>query len=330
MFSLFPPNSVSSLSERFTRSYLAVDDRISTAPTQALLLAGDGDIFIEWTYTIDLDRELLAVDKAVFFNLPKLPHYPSWHQYLTEDHRGRRVLDKNTPSDLIGVVVDDIEVDHKLRARFNSFDLETKIPEILGSFKSTNVSRVKLLTKAISAACRKYRALIDGFYLEWESNSFPFKQLAFAILSIAAGEVAFKSLHDLNASYDWEGFFLIPNAEYPDGQQALLPRFLRECHHPGADSGSVPRSNPFWLGNTLVYLTPRTDLAEVEEVAIATVVNSGLSQGLASFHALVFSVLDLILIRVKRDGNMNVRVIRSPLVNMLYFDDDTSAYPNGP
>ncbi|KAL4861727.1 hypothetical protein BDV12DRAFT_203731 [Aspergillus spectabilis] len=66
----------SSRSQRYTRRYLAVDDRLEAPPTQALLV-DEAYFDKEWTYTIDLDRELLAVDKTVHFNLFRLPHDPS-------------------------------------------------------------------------------------------------------------------------------------------------------------------------------------------------------------------------------------------------------------
>ncbi|KAL4933902.1 uncharacterized protein BDV17DRAFT_286706 [Aspergillus undulatus] len=324
------PSAVISDKERFSRSYHALDDRLWGPPTQALLLASDGDIFIEWTYTIDLDRELFVVDRAAVFNLRNLPNHPNWYKFLGSDQHRRRVLKTGTPPALVGLLPNTIEVDSNARERYNSFKVEVKFPEVIESLESINPSRVALLIRAISAVCHKYRHLIDGFYQEWTANSFPFREIAFAILSIAAGEIAFKSPEDLNARYANQGFYLIPNAEHPDNQQTLLPRFLYECHQPSAISGSAPQKDLFWLGNVLVYLTPRTDLVGVEEAAISTVTDSGLGQGLESFHAIVFSILDIVFIQVKKEGNGDVRVTRSPLTSLLHFDDDTSRYANGP
>ncbi|KAL4910648.1 hypothetical protein BDW74DRAFT_172120 [Aspergillus multicolor] len=286
------PWSMSSPVERFAQSYKAVDDMLQAPPTHALLDAGD-----------DLDRELLTVDKAVSFNLSQLPHHPGWHSYLTEDRRKRKALAKNTPSNLIG-----------MRERYKTFNVEVDLAVALGSFDSVNPSRRRLLLKAVLFICRAYRTLIDRSYAEWTSTSSPFREIAFAILSVAAGDVAFACPEHLNDTYSSEGFFLIPD----------------KGHRPGTDSGSAPQSNPFWLGNVLVYLTPRTDLVEVQEAAVATVVESGLQQGLKSFDALLFSILDVIFIRVEKSQDGEAKVTKSPLMNFIYFDESNSAYPNGP
>ncbi|KAL4943355.1 hypothetical protein BDV06DRAFT_139357 [Aspergillus oleicola] len=317
--------------ERHSRSYRGLDTRLIEPPTQALLEDPTNDIFIEWTYTIDLDHEIMAVDQAAFFNLRRLPHHPEWASYLKIDRRLRRVLSRNTPLDLIGAPKDSAKItDDQAKNRYESLQVETRMPEVLRSFKSANTSRETILIRAISEACHKYRTLIDRFYREWKSTSFVFRELAFAILSIAAGEIAFQAPDDLNERFKEEGFYFIPSNEDPDGQQALLPRFLHESHQPGACPGSAPQSNPFWLGNVLVYLTSRAKDVEVEKVAIATIVDRGLSQGLTSFHAMVFSILDFVVLQVTKESNGNIQVIRSPFMDLLYFDDTTSRYLDGP
>ncbi|KAL4955651.1 hypothetical protein BDW69DRAFT_182397 [Aspergillus filifer] len=317
--------------ERHSRSYHGLDHRLTEPPTQALLEDYANDIFIEWTYTIDLDREVLGVDQAAFFNLQRLPHHPEWARYLKIDRRRRRVLSKSTPLDLVAAQESSIQgADDQARTRFESFHVETQVPEVLRSFKPANIAREALLVRAISETCYKYRAVIDRFYREWDSTSFVFRELAFAILSIAAGEIVFQAPQDLNGRFKDEGFYFIPNAKDPDGQQSLLPRFLYECHHPGTCSGSAPRRNPFWLGNVFVYLTPGTNDVEAEKVAIATIVDNGLSQGLTSFHGLVFSLLDFVLLQVTKESDENIRVIKSPFMDLLYFDDTTSRYLDGP
>ncbi|KAL4787266.1 hypothetical protein BJX76DRAFT_31168 [Aspergillus varians] len=324
------PGEMLSPSERYSKSFLTLDDRLCAPPLQSLLLTGDcNPSDIEWTYTIDLDRELLAIDSAVCFSLPRLPHHEKWYSYLTLDRHWRRALEKNTPSDLIGNAVHKILVDRRLGDKYSSLHVKIGSPRVLDSFNSST-SRKALLIRNIVAICSKYRDFIDRTYKEWASTSFAFREIAFAILSTAAGEVAFKSARELNGSYANEGFFLIPNREHLDGEQTPLPRFLHECHSPGADPGSAPQSNPFWLGNVLVYLAPRINHSSVEKAAIAAVVDSGLNQGLTSFHALVFSILDFVLIHVEKGKTGDVLITRTPLMNLLYFDDNTSRYINGP
>ncbi|KAL4791253.1 hypothetical protein BDV19DRAFT_393233 [Aspergillus venezuelensis] len=290
--------------ERLSRTYRGLDHRLTEPPTLALLEDYANDIFIEWTYTIDLDREVLGVDQAAFFNLHRLPHHPEWARYLKIDGRRRRVLSESTPLDLVAVPKSSIQrADNEARTRFESIHVETQVLEVLRYFKPANIAREALLVRAISETCYKYRAVIDRSYLEWDPTSFVFRELAFAILSIAAGETAFQAPQDLNGRFKDEGFYFIPDAKDPNGQQSLLPRFLYECHQPSAYSGSAPQSNPFWLGNVLVYLTPGTNNVKAEEVAIATIVDSGLNQGLTSFHGLVLSLLDFVLLHITKESD---------------------------
>ncbi|KAL2837900.1 hypothetical protein BJY01DRAFT_258208 [Aspergillus pseudoustus] len=326
------PGGIPTREGRFSRSYLAVDDRLQERPTWDMK-NWTGHLFIEWTYTIDLDRELLGVDQSAFFPLAKLPHYVDWHKYLKLDGLHRRIIASDTPADLISNLSKDagieIGLNDDLRARYNSFDLTIGLPKNMRENDTRNASRVTLLVATIEAICRAYRDLLDLSYLDWVSTSFPFREIAFAITSAAAGEIAFESPQSLDRRYSLEGFFRIPGNDFINDEHTLLPKFLSECHIPGVRPGSAPESNPFWAGNVLVYLTPRLDLVEVEEASIAAVVDFGLGQGRKSFHAMVFAILDFVLIDVT-EGNGRIQIRRTPLTNLIYFDDDTSRFSKGP
>ncbi|KAL3450991.1 hypothetical protein BJX65DRAFT_304407 [Aspergillus insuetus] len=209
-------------------------------------LGSDGNLFIEWIYTIDLDRELLLVDQSVCLQLARLPDYPNWAKYLKTERRERRILAANTPSDLV--------VDAAKNIRVNE----------------------------------PRRTLLD------------------------------------------EGFLRIPDPERPSGRYRLLSIFLSECHAPNVRAGSAPESSPFWVGKLLVYLEQRLDLVEVEEAAIAAIVDFGRGQSSKSIRAVVFSILDFILIDVKKAKDGRVQVCRTPLMNLIYFDDTTSRFAKGP
>jgi hypothetical protein len=298
------PDGMTSRKDRYFHSYLALDDRLAERPT--LALGSYGNLFIEWIYTIDLDRELLVVDQSVSLQLARLPNYPNCAKYLKIDRRERRILAANTPSDLVGDAANNIRVDGDLRARYNFFDLEIRMPEILSHSKPNHSPRVTTLIATLLSIFRKYRDMLDGSYLEWASTSFPFRENAFAIMSIAAGEVAYECPQSLDGRYLDERFLRIPDPERPSGRHCLLPTFLSECHAPSVRPRSAPESSPFWVGKLLVYLEQRLDLVEVEEAAIAAIVDFGLHQGSKSFRAVVFSILDFILIEVKeaKDGRV--------------------------
>ncbi|KAJ0420131.1 hypothetical protein BJY00DRAFT_313347 [Aspergillus carlsbadensis] len=203
------PDGITSREDRYFRSYLAVDDRLEERPALALENY-TGDLFIEWTYTIDLDRELLVVNQSAIFQLAKLPHCPGWHEFLERDHLGRTILAAQTPSRLIGDAANNIQVGGDLRAKSASFDLKIDSLEVLEKSIHCRSPRVTILTLTILYICREYRGPLDASYMDWSSASFPFREIAFAIVSVAAGEVAYESLENLDGRYRKEGFFRVP------------------------------------------------------------------------------------------------------------------------
>ncbi len=64
----------------------------------------ENDLFIEWTYTFDLDNLLFSVDSKAHFSLRGIAGKPveEWSQFLDIDARGHRCLALATPPDLVG------------------------------------------------------------------------------------------------------------------------------------------------------------------------------------------------------------------------------------
>lgn len=52
---------------------------------------GLNDLYIEWTYTIDLDREIFSIDNGCHFKLNKIPK-ETWAEALAFDNDGRRLI----------------------------------------------------------------------------------------------------------------------------------------------------------------------------------------------------------------------------------------------
>ena len=62
------------------------------------------DLFIEWTYTYDLDSLNFIVDSKAHFDLQAIAQVPSdeWIRFISADARGDRCLSLDTPPSLIG------------------------------------------------------------------------------------------------------------------------------------------------------------------------------------------------------------------------------------
>lgn len=318
-----------SLAEQHAKSYLALDDRLESAPVQTLL--HDNDLFIEWTYTIDLDRELLGVNDSIFFKLENIPHGERWSKFFNSDND--IPLSEDTPQEVIGSVVWKPEIDSQARARYKELSIKMVSPKAAIEGGRDGILRTAhhhLLLTTFQAFYLIYRPLIEKHILRWKPDCFSFREIAFSLLSLAAGEVTLEFRETLNCNYESEGYSLIPDERIQDKQQKLLPLFLKEIHLPENEPGSAPMGTSFWFENVLVYLASRLDLVEVEEASVAKAVDTGLGQGLKSFFSVVFSIVDFVLIQVHVDEDECVRVQRSPLMNLFYFCNKESRFQERP
>ncbi|RJE21323.1 hypothetical protein PHISCL_06340 [Aspergillus sclerotialis] len=314
--------------EQHAKCFLALDDRLEYPPIQTLLQRND--LFIEWTYTIDLDQEIFGVDESVFFILAKIPREGRWYDFLNVEGR-RRTLREETPKEIIGSVTCPPLFDTRAKNRYRDLSIKIFVPKAATETDGILLSpHHHLLLNTFEAFYCTYRWLLDGYILRWKPECFSFREISFALLSLAAGEVIFECKDTLNKNYESDGYFLIPDKSSQDNQQKLLPRFLSETHLPGKEPGSAPTSTSFWLGNVLVYLASRLDLVDVEEMSVSKAVDTGLSQGLKNFFAVVFSIVDFVLVQVQVNEDGRVHVQRSPLMNLFYFSGKDSAYAEAP
>lgn len=323
------PESTALLPERYQKSFLSVDDRLESPPLH--IMAETGIIILEWVYTIDLDRELFTVDETLHFKMTKIPRSGGWIKYIGEDGHDRRAFKTFTPKEIIGDVAYTPQISQASQDRYKELSPDVVPPKSLAlESEESAIHREAFFWHIFSRAYHRFFSLLDQYYSEWDSGNFVFRELAFASLSIAAGEVSFEDPMSLNKNYYREGYFLIPEARRQSGQQPLLPLFLHETHAPGVEPGSAPKGTIYWMNNVLVHLVTRTDLVEVEEAAVADVVDFGLNSGAKNFYAVVFSILDVVLIHVQINQYGIAHVRRSPLMALIYVNDKKSKYVNGP
>ena len=69
----------------------AFDDRLNE-DVPPYYKTGFKDVMIEWTYTIDLDREFFSVDSGAHFRLNHIPRNDYWISAFLTDDRGNRFL----------------------------------------------------------------------------------------------------------------------------------------------------------------------------------------------------------------------------------------------
>lgn len=72
------------------------------------------------------------------------------------------------------------------------------------------------------------------------------------------------------------------------------------------------------------------DLVDIKEASVSKAVDVGLGQGLKRFFAVVFSIIDFVLIQVQVNKDGRVHVQRSTLMNLFYFSGEDSLFAESP
>ena len=155
------------------------------------------------------------------------------------------------------------DIEGKPRSLPDGFYIKTITPK--NSVASVSAPGQHICMSAFDRIRATYSYLLTSYISSWAPEEFSFRETAFAILSLAAGEVFFECPEVLDRRHEEEVYFLIPDAKLQPPQQNLLPWFLEESHIPGVERGAAPREITFWLNNVLAYLTARLDSAEIQK-----------------------------------------------------------------
>jgi len=167
------------------------------------------------------------------------------------------------------------------------------------------------LTYALAGAFVEYQNEIIRFGREWSADSFPFRELAFALVSIASGEVKFHSFPAQHCNprncqwWDCRSNHLPNSPGWLDtmwaGDSAPLPEFGSMSHRPGDPPGASPTETMYWIKDVLVSLTVLVDGA-----AITNAVAWGVKQGRTNFQMVVLSLFKVVF-AVARCGSKALR-----------------------
>lgn len=152
-----------------------------------------------------------------------------------------------------------------------------------------------MFEKLMSPSCLHLRSYLPS----WSHKDSAFRELAFAILSFAAGQYRFYELHRLGGQIT-NGYPLDRNGDAPE----LLPLFGLGCHSPEEEAGSAPQDTIYWFENVLVSLAPDDIIQDDTEVAIAKVVEFGLEEGSHDFYAVVFSLINVVMLHVTMENGV--------------------------
>ena len=150
----------------------------------------------------------------------------------------------------------------------------------------------------------------------WGHESFAFREVAFAILSFAAGQCCLDDpnrFYGHHSKYESSGYLIDRNE---GGEPKLMPLFGSGCHRPDQEPGSAPLGSIYWFENVLISLVPDTVFEKDTEAAMAKAVEHGLEEGKTNFQIVVFSIFNAIMLEVHvKDG---VKAIKRTGVVSIY------------
>ncbi|KAK2737751.1 hypothetical protein FQN57_007398 [Myotisia sp. PD_48] len=293
----------------------------------------------KWVFIIDLDYEYIAINNHLFFNLWNVPR-DGWMDDFEDNKRGLyRLSPEKHPQDSITVHPPSYFTDEGQRDKYHDLyqqyrhcrvTVKRDVDALVGPPRQ--LISIALFEGLFSPATFRYRQYLP----QWGDEFFAFRELAFAILSFAAGKYSFIDLQRI-ATFSGVGTangFLVD--EIANDQLDLIPVFGFGCHLPGQAPGSSPCTSLYFLDNILVSLVPNRAIELDEGAVIAKAVEFGIAAGKVNFRIIVFSILNAILIEVSigKDGKTEIkRTDCIPIYHSKYTraeDDNLDRYGNPP
>ena len=230
-------------------------------------------LFIEWTYTIDLDRELFSVDHEIHFPLSAIPD--TW---IREINLIRRDDDDDDNDNVLTPQAIDISypkpaVDEtyiRLYEKANCSILQVEVSDPQFSldsvYKGLCFELVKFFTEFIPHHFQV------STISSWGPEDAPFKEFAFVLLLLA----------------DRYSFSLLP---------------LSSTDKKDRDTGvAYPSTSSFWFAGVFIYLTTHLKDDAVRKSAIGHVLELTKDCPRSNYTAFLFSIRELVVIDISEEG----------------------------
>ncbi|KAI0183734.1 hypothetical protein EV127DRAFT_464848 [Xylaria flabelliformis] len=242
-----------------------------------------------YVYIINLDCEILTMQHGIHWKLGNIPRHDNlWLRSITDSTYTNACtlsLDLCPEEHMAAPALELPGPDRAIRYNFQIVSPNINIRE----------ARKVFLTSVLAITLIQYKHEILSFGREWSPDSFPFRELAFALVSIASGRAGFhsfpaQSCNPRSCSADYCKSKHLPRSpgwldEQWVGDKAPLLEFGSMSHLPGDPPGVSPAETMYWLGDVLVSLELVTDGA-----AITKAVTWGIEQGHTNFQIVILSL----------------------------------------
>ncbi|KAJ9130497.1 hypothetical protein NKR23_g12174 [Pleurostoma richardsiae] len=259
-----------------------------------------GDLFLEHTYVIDLDRQIISFNKVCHFRMAELPS--DVNPFLQPANEYWLGLHSEPAAPCITTDALPPPTTDRQHAAAN---YDTLVPQLLSSSPPTTdpaADVISVLHKAYQVISETYAPEITQARDTSSETDVLFREVSYALLSIASCSpdrvrpVRVEQLgQDANDLARWKYGILGVGSDEP---RELVARFLSDYHEVPKTPGSAPPGTSYWLGPVLVHLERSLLSRESFQAAICAAVGEGRSQNRDHFQAVVFSIRHFVLIHV--------------------------------
>ena len=283
----------------------AFDDRLKDNAPPSYASAGHNS-YIEWTYTIDLDREVFSVGDGAHFTLNKVPGL--WYKAFFEDRESNKfLLPQLVPAESVATSVLD-PPSFMIPARYQRLQSRIVKPRRADEPTSSHTTGNKFQWMLFNINQKSWQRDLSIGLLGWQAQDLPFRELAFFILCLASGGDHLALLDERCTKMPYPGAsYLGMTTEGSSKPEMELATYLGVGYHmAGLPTGSAPEESKYWFEGALICLVPRLNCPGILEAAIADAVEYGRAQCTTnSFNAVLISIEHLVLIKLFPDGTVD-------------------------
>ena len=274
----------------------AFDERLKSIPPSFHI--GTYNFSIEWSYTIDLDREVFSVDNGAHFRLDRVSQNGRWIKALALDADSERLaLPQAVGEETITSLTVDTEDFAPNAAEYWKILKPRVVTPDLAHIESTQptVNRLRSICFDLFQATQKRSLSVT--LLGWQAHEMPFREIAYSILCLAAGGEHL-TLVDDKRIFLRAGCAGMLTASDTEEEMELVSSLGAGYHRKGMPTGCAPDNTRYWFEGALVSLVPRLDRPGILKKAVADVVQYGQIQcGRIAFNAVLISIEYLVLVK---------------------------------
>ena len=287
--------------------WLTLDERLVQVPSPLPMVNGP-DFYVDYIYVIDLDREIFSISLGAHFKLDQIPRRGLWRKAIQED-RDEIITISSSICPSASIASPQFVPpgpDDRFRGWQGDDPLELRrVPpiDLVGHDNihpsSEDSVQMTISMRVLYNFTSKFHGLLEGYLREWSPESFIFREMVFAILSIASGQMRFQA-GDWLQGHRIEPYLVMDDHEVRQGNPRLLPIFPKGFHRPDHEPGSSPAETMYWFDGVLIGLAAMIDDPTQREVAVANLVRFGRDhRPRGEFDGLIISIEHVLLIRVR-------------------------------